>query len=470
VTSAKGPLWGRQAGYPARTPLVFLAFLAFVVARYVQLGARRDILATVRFEFLLGVAVIVMVSYEVMRQPPVLGRVRPLVMGIGFLFLAMVVQVPFAAAPAIAQTIFMDRVIKFAFLTYFMATMIESPRDMRLFLAAFLFSTFYVTQEAVHGLITGGLVWQNQGVMRLHGAVPIYAHPNSLAGVAMGSIPFVAFLLFRTKRLWLKAGLLATAGTSVICVIYTGSRTGYLGFFAFVAWWWFQSERKVRNAVLGLAVGIAVLPLVPDQYVERFKSIGGQEAEGQSKETRIQILEDAVQVFIRYPYGVGVASFPAVRSRMFGRIQDTHNLYLEVATNLGAQGLIIFLGLVGVMMFTFRRTMFSFRAQLRRLEAAARKSGAPPPALRRALAHHAEDLRYLMAVAKAAGGFILVRLVLGLFGMDLYEVYWWFGAGLAFALSGLELSTARVSRRLLQALEDAAAPPIDEPAAAIPAE
>ncbi len=106
----------------------------------------------------------------------------------------------------------MDRVIKFAFLTFFMAVMIESPRQMRLFLAAFLFSTFYVTQEAVRGLISGGLVWQNQGVMRLHGAVPIYAHPNSLAGVAMGCIPFVAFLFPHTRRWWLKLALLAPAG------------------------------------------------------------------------------------------------------------------------------------------------------------------------------------------------------------------------------------------------------------------
>lgn len=78
---------------------------------------------------------------------------------------------------------------------------------------------------------------------------------------------------------------------------------------------------------------------------------------------------------------------------------------------------------------------------------------------------HAEDLRYLEAVAKAAGGFILVRLVLGAFGMDLYEVYWWFGAGLAFALSSLEISTLKVSRRLA---ELALAPP--GPAAALPVE
>ena len=33
-------------------------------------------------------------------------------------------------------------------------------------------------QEAVRGLISGSLVWGNQGIMRLHGSVPRYGHPN----------------------------------------------------------------------------------------------------------------------------------------------------------------------------------------------------------------------------------------------------------------------------------------------------
>lgn len=253
--------------------------------------------------------------------------------------------------------------------------------------------------------------------------------------------------------MWWKLALLAPAATSLICIIYSGSRTGYVGFLAFALWWWFQSASKLRFLVMGVVVGAVAISFIPEQYVERFKSIGGQEAEGRSKQTRLEILDDAVAIFVEQPLGVGVASFPAVRMRKFGRIQDTHNLYLEVATNLGVQGILVFLGLVGVMMATFRRTMFSFRRQLRRLEAVARNDELPVP-LRRTMARHAEDLRYLVAVAKAGGGFILVRLVLGMFGMDLYEVYWWFGAGLAFALSGLEVHTVRISTALLAAVPE----------------
>ncbi len=205
-------------GYPSRELYAFLAFLAFVVVRYIQIGARRDFLATIRFEFLVGMLVIVLVSMQFGTRQPNFQRSKPMLVMIALLFLAMIAQLPFAAAPVIARSIFNDRVVKFAILTYFMVVMIESPRQLQLFLITFLFSIFYITLESVEGLISGGLVWQSQGIMRLHGAVPIYMHPNSLGGVAMGSLPFIAFLFIHHKSWIIRIGFLATAATSIICV------------------------------------------------------------------------------------------------------------------------------------------------------------------------------------------------------------------------------------------------------------
>ena len=53
-----------------------------------------------------------------------------------------------------------------------------------------------------------------------------------------------------------------------------------------------------------------------DQYKDRFKSITGKEAEGSSKEARILILEDALQIFLENPLGVGLASSIRGRSPM----------------------------------------------------------------------------------------------------------------------------------------------------------
>lgn len=433
--------------FPRRDFWVFLFFLAFVVARYIQIGARRDILATVRFEFLLGMIVVGLACWQLGTRKPALGNSRNILILISLLFVAMLVQLPFAADPVMARKIFNDRVIKFAILTFLMVVMIESPRFLRLFLVAFLFSVFYITLESVRGLITGGLIWENQGILRLHGAVPIYKHPNSLGGVAMGTVPFVVFLMPYFKRWWQKLWLLAVSASSLVCVVYSGSRTAYVGLLAFVLWWWLQSKHKGRWLVRALILGVLILMILPGQYIERFQSIGGKEKEGRSKETRMVILEDAWQIFTENPLGVGVASFPAVRMQRFGRMQDTHNLFLEVGTNLGVQGLAVFLILVGAFMVSYHRMATSFERQrqyLRRVRWGPGKS----PLLGKLVMEHDRNLGFLAATAHATGGFIFIRLALGMFGMDLYEVYWWFGAGIAIVLSGMEPRTRKITQAL----------------------
>lgn len=426
------------------TPLaVYSIFLAFVVGRYIQINARAGLLEAIRLEFLLGASSCgLAVAYISGRSRPIAGA-RGLIAAIALLFIVALTQLPFAADPVTARMIFGDRVFKFAMLTFLIAAFVESPRYLRWFVTAWLFAIFYITLEAFRGLLDGGLYWQNQGVMRLHGAVPNYAHPNSLGGVALGTIPFIWYFWNQFRRWFARAALLACATTSLVCVIYSGSRTAYVGLLGLVFWFWLQSERKFRFAMYVLVLGLGVVMLLPDQYIERFKSIGGKEKEGQSKETRIEILHDAWTILLENPLGVGVASFPAKRIERFGRKQDTHNLYLEVATNLGIHGLAVFLALVYLMMRMYGkviRTSKRLRFQLRR---ACREPGLARSALQTAKVIDA-DLALLIATAQAAGGFIFARMLLGLFGMDLYEIYWWFGAGLAIALSAM-LADARRS-------------------------
>jgi putative inorganic carbon (hco3(-)) transporter len=436
---------GRMPGYPRVNLFFFLTFLAFVIFRYVDGGHRMDILETIRFEFILGGSAIIMAIIKMTGQPVQVGAAKRIVILIGLLFLAMIVQLPMAWDPDEAQRVFVDRVFKFALLSFLIATMVESPQLLKIFLGAFLFAIFYITLESTQGLISGSLVWENQGIPRLHGAVPMYGHPNSLGGVAMGTLPFVVFLFVPVRHWILRLGLLAASVTSMACVIYSGSRTAYVGLISLFLWQFFQSHRKGRFILVGAIVGAIALSVMPEEYIERFKSIGGKEAEGSSKEKRIEILEDAIIILMENPAGIGVASFPAIRRVRFGRSQDTHNLYLEVATNLGVQGFIIFMALVGVMMFSFRHSALAFRSQRVRLIRLMRFKGVPPGA-KKHIRNHERDLAFCYSAAQATAGFILIRLVLGLFGMDLYEIYWWFASGVALALGGLVVTTNRKTR------------------------
>jgi len=428
---------------------VTAVFLMFVISRYMQWGARREIFATIRIEFVFGLILTCACAFLLPSARLNLGSTKGakhVVSWIFLLFMTMIIQLPFAADKVMAEHIFVDRVIKFAMLTLFMVILIRSPKTMRWFIVAFLFACFYVTQESTQGAISGSLVWQNQGIPRLHGAVPIYRHPNSLAGIAMGVVPFVVFLFPVIQRRWLKLVLLAPLSTSVVCLLYSGSRTGYVAFLSFMIYWWSQSRNKVRWIAVAAGVSLAVVPLLPPDYIERFESIGGKEASGSSKEKRIEILRDAMTIFSENPLGVGVASFPAVRQERFNRSQDTHNLYLEVATNLGVQGLIVFVGLI----ITMLKVLVETRRLLARQTEALNKVPwvKREPRVRQLVEEHLSDLVFLEASCTAMGGFLFARLILGLFGMDLYEPYWWFAAGGTISLSLLSRSMTRRTTEL----------------------
>jgi O-antigen ligase len=413
--------------YPAVSMALTLLFCGYVLIWYLQIGYRMPILGTLRFEFLYAGALIAIV----IARGPSMGS--PLTGFFVALLLAIAIQVPLSQYYPISSKIFVDRVLKFAAMALFIASFVKAPRHLAFFHGAFLLACLKMGQEGLLGRLTGGLIWENQGTMRLHGPTPIYEHPNSFAGMALGTLPYI-FYFFPLANRWIKIMLAALAVCSLNIVIFTGSRTGYIALAAFVALVVLKSQRKLR------AVGILVLvlalatPLVPQQYLDRFGTVfTGKDKVGQSTDMRKEILRDAWEVFLEYPLGVGVAAFPFVRWQKFRRIQDTHNLYLEVATNLGVQGFVAFILFVGAQLFLLRRLAGQFASHRARILARAGPGG-PDETVQQEV----RDLRFMEAVAHATQVFLWVRLALGLFGMDLYEIYWWFAMGQTIALYKME--------------------------------
>lgn len=451
------------AGPYVEPPLLITAtFLLFVVVKYMQWGARREIFAVIRFEFMLALALTVVCVAMQVQYKFDFRRQMGVIVWVVLLFVAMLIEIPFAAVGPRAWNLFFDRVIKFAMLTVFLAVFVRSPRTLLWFCGAFLLSICYVTQESTRGAISGSMVWENQGIPRLHGSVPIYSHPNSLGSVAVGAIPFAVFLFPHIKNFFIRSFFVFLVATALVVILYTGSRTAYMGFFGFVLMWFILSKNKKRWAVAAVIVSVVGLPLIPKDYVERFKSIGGQEKEGQSKNTRMEILEDAWTIFLENPGGVGLGSFTTVRQQRFGRFQDTHNLYLEVLTNLGIQGFFVFMGLIVMLLIELERLRKFLEGQMGRVRQLARRYRVPP-GLASPLNSHMKDMFIVRALVDALVCFLWVRIVVGIFGHDLYEVYWWFSTGLVISFMSIVpgMSKRTEAFALLLAAEAAAE---DEPA------
>ncbi len=436
-----------NTGYPETNFIVLGLFLLYVVYHYLEIGYRVPILGTIRFEFILGSALVIAAL------PSFLSRAdkaaTSLYVWTVLLITCMAIMVLFSVDIGFSSGIFLDRVIKFAMLSLMIMAFVTNPRELRWFIAAFMIACMKMGQEGFLGTITGSMIWYNQGIPRLHGPTPVYAHPNSFSGMAIGTLPFIIYLFPLLSR-WYKLAMLAQVCFVLDIVLYTGSRTGYVAFIGGVLMFIKRSRNSLKTLAWILAISIALIPAIPSDYIGRFESIfTGHDKEGASTEKREVILEDAWAIFREHPLGVGVGAFPIVRAREFGRFQDTHNLYFEVGTNLGIQGLIIFFGFIIAMQRTLNTLRNRFEEQIQRMERAA---GTLEPAGDAPFNRHLHDLKWMKATVQAVYLFVFLRLVLGLFGMDLYEIYWWFSMGLTVALLNLESCAGRRTVQLVQEL------------------
>lgn len=432
--------------HPKVNIYLLLFFCGYIIEWYLQFGDRIPFLGAIRFELLYGTVLIV--ATLVVRIP----LQCPLYKFLILYFLALIISLPLSHNFHQSWLIFNNRILKFGCLALFIIAFVKSPRDLKFFIGAFLLACFKMGQEGFWGsVITGSMVWENQGIPRLHGATSLYGHPNSFAGMAIGTLPFIVNLFPLFPSLLVRGFLSVLCIFSCNIILQTGSRTGYVAFLVFLVFVFIRSKIKMKLLLYGLPLLIIGVQFIPPAYVGRFESIfTGKEKEGNSAETRKVILTDAWAIFLEHPLGVGVAAFPTVRFKKFRRSQDTHNLYFEVLTNIGVQGFIIFFSFVFAMLKMLNKLKRSFEEQLKSINNRVFANGTI--LLAPQVKQHLNDLKFLQAISSSVYLFVIIRLALGLFGMDLYEIYWWFALGVTVALYGINLVSQNKTKQLSSVL------------------
>lgn len=396
----------------------------YILAFYLELHFRISFLETVRFQFIFGAFLSAVCLAKFLLEKNTKQGLQPVTKVVFLLLFIMGIYTIFALNREEAFRVYSDRVLKFALVAFFIYVAVNKVADLRVILGFMLLAWLKIGQEGLFGWYTGNLVWENQGIPRLHGSTMMFRHPNSYSGFAVSCLPFCIFLFPALKSTILRLALLALFICSLVIIMSTGSRTGYVAVTLGALYFFMKLKRGKIKIILTWIIVLSVgINFVPDAYKERFSSIfTGEEKEGNSTATRMEIIEDALILYSHYPLGVGVSSFTKVREEMFGRTQDTHNLYLEILTNIGPLGLVLF------MVFIIRLILMN---------------NANRQAIVRQDLFNDSDKRLLRHLALAINGFIFLRLLLGIFGMDLYEIYWWIALGFSLSIGKLMRLTAR---------------------------
>lgn len=264
----------------------------------------------------------------------------------------------------------------------------------------------------------GGRHTFRMGITRMIGVDTTLGDPNSFGASIVFALPFVV-------ALW-RAGvggrfgrwaLVGYVGLSALCVLLTGSRSSLLGLLLWSGIVLWQLPKRWLYVAAFLMIAPLAFVALPESLQTRFETIinpdVGPANAKESGEGRIEGFFTGMELWARNPVsGVGPGSWrPATRSSV-----ESHNLYGQLAGELGSLGL-----------FGFLAILIGFWSNLRAVKA-----------IRREVPEWSNDLVFQVASAVGTGVFLL--LFMGNFGHNLFRFSWlWYGGFLIIARHCVEV-------------------------------
>lgn len=173
-------------------------------------------------------------------------------------------------------------------------------------------------------------------------------NPNDMALLLNLILPLCIALMLGSKSSFKTLMLAAIAVLIVVAVIATFSRAGFLTLLIIGASYaWLMRNRPQRIWIpIILVMGVFALPLVPSSYFERLDTIINVEAdETNSAQTRLTDMRVAAGLALDNPVmGTGIGmSVLAMDEAREGQSLEVHNVYLQLALDMGFIGLLLFL-------------------------------------------------------------------------------------------------------------------------------
>ncbi len=178
------------------------------------------------------------------------------------------------------------------------------------------------------------------------------ANPNDLALMLNLILPLCIAMLLGARRTSFKILLGSIACLLVVAIIATFSRAGFLTLgLTCLCYAWLLRKRPQRVWLPALLmVVVFALPAIPSSYVQRLNTIVNiEEDASHSAQTRLRDMKVAIKVVVANPViGAGIGMNQLAMNRARGVTwTEIHNVYLQLAVELGVPGLALFLLLYG---------------------------------------------------------------------------------------------------------------------------
>jgi putative inorganic carbon (HCO3(-)) transporter len=208
--------------------------------------------------------------------------------------------------------------------------------------------------------------------------------PNRYAQILLVLLPLAYFKARSEPRRWLRLALFGCGALILAGVLLTYSRGAFVTLVALVALLAVTRSIRLRTIALLTAALIAIVIALAPGYVLRIATL--QETPGLLEGTRASQSEDVLRsrltemlaawsVFVDHPLlGVGPGQYepvysahymrnPDIAFKEIGHARRAHNLYFELAAEIGVLGVACFLAIVGLIQVRLWRAWRRWRRE-----------------------------------------------------------------------------------------------------------
>jgi len=406
----------------------YLGLLVLIAIHFIQPGELLPALDVIHIERSYAIALLVVFVLRRLTTPgrPLLSNrlVLASLLLVGSAFLS----IPFAVwrGGAFAQT---TELIKDVILLVLIFGLVDTNARMSkvLWLMVGLFAWF--AGSALIAYAHGQISLQER-IGRAEGINSMAGGPNELAGLILALLPFLIALLRSTHSILIRLLLLACGSLGLAALVLTGARTGMLALIIVGAYYVLRSRLKIVWFLACVALACIIWIGMPQAYRDRYLTVKQYASGGKldaSNELRLRVWKAGWRMLLDHPVlGVGAGQFPTAYGTSYVGVahvawMNPHNLFLQVACELGVVGLIVFIYFV-----------IQIVKQIRDLP---KRESSPLVELN-------------FQVATACGAMLIALMTISVVSHTLYRPYWYLLGGLvaansrnAWAAFGGELAT-----------------------------
>ena len=261
---------------------------------------------------------------------------------------------PVAVSPGDSFNVLFDPLIKILIVFAMQIALVDTRSRFRAMMGVMVFCQALYSFSLIRTFLTGGYSEMSSFHARISGLGQSLKNPNDVACVLalMAPLSVICALLQRGWKRWL---LFACVGVTIVAIMFTYSRSGFLALIASCGLLIWKATRGRRaKTLLPVAILAAVLFVAaPGKYMNRLSTILHPETDPTgSAQEREQHMLRAAELAIRRPIvGVGMGNFHIYAIKEM----RAHNAYLETAAELGVVGLIAFLIIILAPLRSLRR-------------------------------------------------------------------------------------------------------------------